>query len=490
MILLRSSGKSDKTIIIAIAIASAMLLMFGTYLWGQERRAPKDIEEGFSCLAKGCHDTLSAGPTIHRPVAKKSCEVCHEQDEETVHEFVYPDTGAELCYGCHDSMTKKKFVHVPLKDTKRPCLSCHDPHSTQTKHLIKAKTVSLKCLQCHTDLAEGPRFHKSRAVKGCTGCHVPHASDSPKFLKSQPPKLCYSCHEDIQEDLTDAQVVHGPLSVGCTPCHDVHRPLAGKGLKKSGADLCMGCHANFKNKFSSMSERHSKLRDKKDCLRCHLPHVSSRKSLLANTDQKLCLTCHKDNIQSPRGRLIKGLSAQMVKNAHLHGPLSSQKCTPCHEPHGNDQFNFVRKAYPSMFYSPYETKSYALCFSCHDSSLADTSQTTSATKFRDGSVNLHYVHVNKVKKGRTCRTCHSPHASKNPHMLADSVPFGKWKLPIGFREEKDGGTCASGCHLTKTYNRLKIETDNIMPESKTTTRPTEFPKTTTSPTRNVSSDAR
>ena len=238
-----------------------------------------------------------------------------------------------------------------------------------------------------------------------------------------------------------------------------------------------------------MSSRHSKLRDGRDCLRCHLPHFSSRQSLLSNTQQKLCLSCHKDSMQSPRGRSVKSLSTQISEKATLHAPLASQNCIPCHEPHGNGRLSFLQKAYPSMFYSPYETKFYALCFSCHDSSLAEKSQTTSATKFRNGSKNLHFVHVNKAKKGRTCLTCHLQHASKNPHMLSDSVSFGKWKLPIGFREKKDGGTCATGCHLTKTYSRLESKTDKITPESKTTTRPAEPPKKTTPPTGKVSSDA-
>ena len=52
------------------------------------------------------------------------------------------------------------------------------------------------------------------------------------------------------------------------------------------------------------------------------------------------------------------------------------------------------------------------------------------TSFRDGDVNLHYLHVNKAKRGRTCRACHSTHASKHNVIIRDSVPFGRWELPI------------------------------------------------------------
>ena len=486
MVLVRSSGLG-RPIVAAIVLTAILLLSLS--LWGQERRAPKKLKAGSSCTTKECHGKLSVGPTVHSPVAKKSCDACHEQDEETEHKFTYPDTGAELCYGCHKSVTKKKHVHRPLKDAKRPCLTCHDPHSSAAKHLVKAETTSALCLQCHTDLAKGSRLHKSRPVKGCTGCHVPHSSESPKFLRSRTPKLCYSCHEGIQEDVKDAQVVHGPINVGCASCHDPHRPLTGKGLKKSGADLCMGCHIHFKDRFSAMSKRHPQLREKKDCLRCHRPHAGPRKSLLVAAPRKLCLQCHENDIKSKRAGTIKGLGAELVKGARLHGPLASGDCAGCHEPHGNNESGFVRKAYPPTFYSPYKPEAYALCFSCHDASLAGLRRTTVATRFRDGNVNLHHLHVNRKKKGRTCRACHSPHASKAPYMLADSVPFGEWKVPIRFREEKDGGTCASGCHLTKTYSRAKPGAATRASESRAATRPRESSKTTTSPAGNVSGDA-
>ena len=478
----QSSNKTDKTIPAVIALLAIGLL--STSLSAQERQAPTSLEEDSSCLAAECHDTLSAGASVHNPVAEESCDACHEQDDEAVHTFTYPDEGAELCYGCHKSMTKDKFVHAPLKDAKRPCLSCHNPHSSKAKSLIASESTSALCLQCHADMAKGPRMHKSRSVKGCTGCHVPHASKSPKLLSSQPPKLCYTCHEDIQEDLTDARVVHGPVAIACTSCHNPHKELEGKGLQHSGADLCMTCHAHFDDKYSAMSKRHSKLRENRDCLRCHQAHASGHESLLANTSEKLCLTCHQQELQSRGGRTVRGLAAEMVEGARLHGPLASHDCAGCHEPHGNSHFNFTREAYPSTFYSPYEPETYALCFSCHNSSLAADRQTTIATKFRNGSVNLHYVHVNKARKGRTCRSCHSPHASKNPHMLADSVPFGKWKLPVGFSEEDDGGTCVSGCHLPKTYSRAQPgKGGDKAPEPKATTKPakTKTPTTTTSP---------
>ncbi len=308
---------------VLILVVSAAVLLQSASLCGQERHAPTKLSPDSSCVAKECHGQLVSASFVHRP-AKETCDACHEQDDETRHEFAYPDEGSELCYACHNSVTKKKFVHDPLKKAKRPCVSCHDPHSGASKHMLKAKTTSSQCL-----------------------------------------------------------------------------------------------------------------------------------------------TCHVKDVKSRSDRVIKGLGGQLVEGARLHGPLESQDCAGCHEPHGSAQFGFLAKAYPSTFYSPYKKDAYSLCFSCHDPSLVAKAQAAGATNFRDGNANLHYLHVNKKAKGRTCRACHATHASKTPHMLADSVPFGQWKIPIRFVEEKNGGSCASGCHQKKTYSRAPSSADEKLPQPKT-----------------------
>ena len=74
------------------------------------------------------------------------------------------------------------------------------------------------------------------------------------------------------------------------------------------------------------------------------------------------------------------------------------------------------------------------------------------TRFRDGEVNLHRLHVNR-EKGRTCRACHEVHASKNPFHIRDAVPFGGrgWQLEIRFKKAETGGSCAPGCHVERAY---------------------------------------
>jgi len=75
--------------------------------------------------------------------------------------------------------------------------------------------------------------------------------------------------------------------------------------------------------------------------------------------------------------------------------------------------------------------------------------------FKDGQRNLHFVHVNKKVKGRTCRACHEVHASKHPDHTSDTVPFGAggWEYKLNFEKTATGGQCLPGCHERKEYVR-------------------------------------
>ena len=82
-----------------------------------------------------------------------------------------------------------------------------------------------------------------------------------------------------------------------------------------------------------------------------------------------------------------------------------------------------------------------------------TRETTDLTDFRNGSLNLHYIHVNKADRGRTCRACHATHGSDQPKHIRDTVPFGMWEIPLKFDKTETGGGCTTGCHQTRAYDR-------------------------------------
>jgi len=63
--------------------------------------------------------------------------------------------------------------------------------------------------------------------------------------------------------------------------------------------------------------------------------------------------------------------------------------------------------------------------------LALARSTLTATGFRDGDVNLHYVHVNREKKGRSCRACHDIHAGNDNKLMRE--PYAACRNSAGDR---------------------------------------------------------
>ena len=140
-----------------------------------------------------------------------------------------------------------------------------------------------------------------------------------------------------------------------------------------------------------------------------------------------------------------------------HGPIKQKDCSGCHDPHGSKNFRILRHFYPPSFYKAFAPENYNLCFSCHEKSLVLNPQTTKLTNFRNGNMNLHFKHVNKPIKGRTCRACHETHASNFPKHIREGVPFGGWELPVNYQKTETGGSCTPGCHKVKRYDREKME---------------------------------
>lgn len=140
----------------------------------------------------------------------------------------------------------------------------------------------------------------------------------------------------------------------------------------------------------------------------------------------------------------------------LHGPLKDGECSPCHPSHakGRPPTAVLHGALPEELYAPYTRATYAGCFgTCHSPELVEQATTATATGFRNGEDNLHYRHVAKLRRGRSCRLCHAPHDARNPRMIRDFMPFGTQRLTLSFLETKGGGTCTTSCHLPSEYNR-------------------------------------
>lgn len=169
-------------------------------------------------------------------------------------------------------------------------------------------------------------------------------------------------------------------------------------------------------------------------------------------EEKLCFKCHNKKI-SRNGKTVKDIEEKVTKAKFAHEPVAEDGCSVCHEAHTPDNYFLLSGAFPSGSYGEGTVESFAHCFDCHDAALMEEKETVTATKFRNGNENLHYLHVNR-EKARNCTTCHDIHGAKYPHIIAEKVPFGKWEMPMKFKYDKDGGSCQTGCHKKLKYNRV------------------------------------
>jgi predicted CXXCH cytochrome family protein len=419
------------------------------------RAAPRPtgpLPDGAACITAECHATFQRAPHIHGAVAAGDCGVCHAPDQGN---HIYPlrREGNETCSFCHTTGEHRMYQHAAMEIG---CTICHQPHVSDVKFLLTAPTVREVCLQCHVP-DDDPFPHGPFAGGECTACHHPHESDFPYLLRGgDGAEHCFTCHGEMEQALDTATYVHAPALGACVDCHDPHASPYEHALRDSMEETCFACHADIEQMVAGAAAPHAAVLTGDGCANCHDAHSADRPSLLRDREDELCLQCHDVEIQATNGRIIPSMQTIIGERAYLHGPVRAGECSPCHNAHGSDHTRLLRERFTSAFYAPFDLDDYALCFSCHESELVLAERTTTLTGFRDGDLNLHYVHVNRDRKGRTCRTCHELHGSNLPRHLAETVPFegSGWEMPIGFRATENGGACAPGCHEPQAYNRI------------------------------------
>jgi predicted CXXCH cytochrome family protein len=452
------SGR-NLTIGVLVAWLLAMVAMAGAAQLSGKPPAPaaqavqKPTERTEHCVNDACHTSVLGHKHMHGPAAQQKCNACHLEDEPREHRFKYPGKQEELCNDCH-TLTHRTVVHAPIKQGQ--CTGCHNPHGSSHRLMLVEDPTRGLCLSCHKqDFADKKHVHGPVSAGACILCHEPHSSWQPKLLTEPPDKLCISCHSEISPKGDAARHVHAPVKdANCTGCHDAHASNFRFHLRQDGVELCMSCHKDTGEHMAASKVVHGAVKLEAGCASCHTPHFSHLPKLQKASQPESCLGCHDKPMQTADGRGLTDIATLLKNNSEHHGPIRDGACTACHEPHAGNNFRMLLAEYPPDFYAPFKIDNYALCFKCHIPELVQKERGTGLTRFRDGDVNLHWLHVNR-EKGRTCRACHEVHASRNPFHIRDSVPFGtkSWMLELNYRQSDAGGTCSPGCHAPKNYDR-------------------------------------
>jgi len=413
----------------------------------------KPTSEPKTCRTAECHTGFSKKKHLHGPVGLGDCDACHESTDPKKHSYKMAESGRKLCESCHLEQAAKKHVHKPLKDGD--CMQCHDPHASNNKKFLLKDNMAELCAGCHENVTKKKHLHGPVAVGQCSVCHDAHSSDNEHLLSVDPKKLCISCHTTTQKEMEKFEFVHKATDGKCFGCHDPHGADNWKMLRDKAPKMCYSCHEDIEKRAENSKHKHGVIKEEGSCLLCHTPHASTVKYLLKDAPTKLCLKCHDKPLGVKEGDIIPAFTKQIEGKKFMHGPVEEKDCAGCHKTHGSDHFRMLENEYPASFYAPFDKKNYDLCFGCHEDTVVLNERTKKLTDFRNGDLNLHYLHVNKDRRGRTCRACHQTHASNHPKHIRESVPYGSWELPIGFEKTETGGTCAPGCHVPKDYDRVK-----------------------------------
>ena len=367
-----------------------------------------------------CHQAKKSGNIVHTPILESDCDECHDPHSDSPQETV-------LCVDCHDSLLSGEFVHEAAEDD---CGNCHETHSGQFDRMLMDKVPDI-CLQCHEDMAGG-RHGRTVLNSNCSSCHNPHSSPGRKLLRDEGSRNCTDCHINK----TEGANLHSALKkYDCAYCHNPHKITPDMPPK-----VCRECHLDIADR----SVAHGGLSYER-CLECHDPHGSELPSLLSEENSITaggCLECH------------RGIKKNIDNGKHLHEPLAEGDCSECHTLHEGET-PFTVERFDRRKNVPYDPEAYELCFQCHSRDLVEVKSTQTDTGFRRGRQNLHNLHVLRDgQRGFSCRVCHNPHASRQPHLLNMEVPLTTaYNLRIEYHQTEKGGQCTTNCHSVKEYSR-------------------------------------
>lgn len=302
---------------------------------------------------------------------------------------------------------------------------------------------------CHADLWDSTGVHEAGAgAQSCGVCHLTTEPGKHAFqYAASGGKLCTQCHADLMQ----REHKHAPASSGlCRFCHSAHKSQYTGQLKFPPEALCVSCHNTTVPDGATIV--HGPVEQGR-CVACHDPHSSDVDYQLTSPVPELCFGCHDQDQQDHEGITLPAIKQTFVdKSLVQHPPFARGNCLLCHDPHASDNIRLQRLPYSQAFYTDFSSDKY-FCLMCHGETTFIEPRTLTATKFRNGNLNLHFRHVNR-EKGRGCRACHNPHASSLEAQIATDTYFGEQNIGIkAFAKTETGGTCEPSCHRPVQYDR-------------------------------------
>ncbi len=201
--------------------------------------------------------TLLTPVSAHAAVLEGRCVACHEPHFSANAALLRKPQGL-ICVSCHAALVSGPggepwpVPHKPVAEHK--CRLCHRHHSSSNADLLKAPSPQA-CRPCHAQLfaaieAGGIRSHHEPVKKGaCGACHEVHGGGGAGLLRpGGREEVCRGCHSAPQGShhrLAPSEIrggLEGGAARGCTLCHVPHASRERRLLLSIGDPICRGCH--------------------------------------------------------------------------------------------------------------------------------------------------------------------------------------------------------------------------------------------------------
>ena len=236
-------------------------------------------------------------------------------------------------------------------------------------------------------------------------CAQGQAPAQQQFVGGQ---VCQGCHADLADSFRRNphfnSVASGklpPERTGCEGCHgpgfehaisaDPEKIVRFPALTPAQAqENCLTCHAGDLGKMHVRTSAHAT--GEVGCTSCHSIHDAHEAgALLAERQRNLCYGCHQE---------IRARFEMPFKHRVNEGAM---ECTDCHNPHGAPVVSWA-PAHSSRMVSPSFGNDLP-CVSCHTDKRGP------------------FVYEHPPVRVEGCGSCHEPHGSTTPRLLARPVAF-------------------------------------------------------------------
>jgi predicted CXXCH cytochrome family protein len=417
------------------------------------------------------------------------CMSCHDAHDNTILKFlVKSNDKSALCQTCHlnagwGTSAAPVSIHATVTNSysgtntsfggtaytspwthtsgatvaANACENCHRPHTAPgAARLLNFAKEEDNCLVCHNGSAMTP------AVKNIAG----------EYTKA-------SAHSSLTMSLTGT---HDPQEaanvatkhVECVDCHNPHQTQGPASTNAAGSEGALAAPLTGVRGININNiEVNPATHEYEICFRCHgetssvtgvtprvtrpIPHGNTRLAFQTTNPSYHPIAGVGQATTSPS--LIAGswTIASTMKCTHCHsndtGPINGVAGTGPNGPHASANAPILNKAYtytdPGSNTS-YNAANFALCYTCHSSSVIAVDSRTAPLSFR-----WHRTHLDF---GASCSTCHDPHgvpggtAANNSRLMNfNSTVVTKFPAtgtgPFWTKGASDGhGSCNLVCH--------------------------------------------